>query len=63
MESCSSLRLICGSGPVVIAFLLHRTLARWRLRAFADLNLRVVNVHQQLADVAHVDPAAARLNR
>jgi len=56
------LRLICGSGPVVIAFLLQRTLARRRW-TFADLDLPVVNKSQHLAEAAHVDPAAARLNR
>jgi hypothetical protein len=59
MESYSSLRLICGSGPVVIAFLLHRTPARWRLRTFADLNILIMDVHKHLADIARIEPLAA----
>ena len=38
---------------------MHWPAARRRLRTFADLDLRVVNMHQNLAEVAHVEPFAA----
>jgi hypothetical protein len=58
MESYSSLRLICGSGPVVVAFLLQRTVARRRW-TFADLDLPVVKKSQHLAEAARIEPPAA----
>ncbi len=53
------MRLICGSGPVVIAFLLHRTPAWRRLGTLADLNILIMDVHKHLADIARIEPLAA----
>jgi hypothetical protein len=34
----------------------QRTLAQRRLRTFADLNFRVVNMLKHFAEIAHVEP-------